>query len=97
MKNIAQNPITGDELKTGAASADYLANFDKISFDKKPVVHYKGETHIRLGMSAYVLPIDHPNTSSENLVKTSNVVYIDKRTGDFETMNTRYVRVQDND
>lgn len=98
MKNIAQNPITGDELKTGAASAEYLANFNQINFDKKPIVHYKGDALVRIGHGTWILPIDHPSALVENETPnlTSKVIYIDKRTGDFETMNTRYRKVQDN-
>ena len=59
----------------------------------KPVVQYTVDpaNFIKLGLSAYIVPIDHPSdlVSNESLARTSRVISIDGDT--FETMNTKYV------
>lgn len=60
----------------------------------KPIVHFKPSTlhNPKLGLSTYVFPIDHPDStmvSNTGLVRTSPIVSIGP--GDeFETENTRY-------
>jgi hypothetical protein len=65
----------------------------------KPVVHYVGEAFIKVGQSAYLdQTLDHPHLSNRaNLfgVQTSRVISHDEATGDFETLNTKYVKVQE--
>ena len=60
----------------------------------KPVVHYIPNKYqqIKVGISAYVWPVDHPSdlVSNTKAIITSKVVSYDKDTGDFETLNTRY-------
>lgn len=64
----------------------------------KPIVKYKAsEPHrIVLGASACVFPINHPNpnglVSNTKQIFTSTVLSYDRSTGDFETLNTRYVK-----
>lgn len=64
----------------------------------KPIVKYKSSKvrHIVIGKSACVFPIDHPNpnglVSNTKQIYTSTVLSYDKSTGDFETLNTRYVK-----
>ena len=59
----------------------------------KPVVHYAPSKYdvIVSGMSAYVLPVDHPGAyvSNETAVRTSTVVVVHED-GSFETKNTLY-------
>lgn len=59
----------------------------------KPVVHYAPSKYdvIVSGMSAYVLPVDHPSAyvSNEITVRTSTVVVVHED-GSFETLNTLY-------
>lgn len=59
----------------------------------KPVVHYAPSKYdvIVSGMSAYVLPVDHPSAyvSNEATVRTSTVVVVHED-GSFETKNTLY-------
>ena len=62
----------------------------------KKVVQYvvSPHTYIREGESALVVPVDHPDT--ENVAngvhaRTSTVVSYNTDTGEFETLNTRYV------
>ena len=58
----------------------------------KPIVRYN-PTHndsIEEGVSAYVVTIDHPVLGSQP-VKTSTVQKYDKVTGEFETLNTKYI------
>lgn len=61
---------------------------------EKPIVHYRTyETYIRVGLSAYVYPVDHYATdrvSNESIAITSVVLSYDKDTGIFETLNTIY-------
>ena len=60
----------------------------------KPVVRYKKDKGdlILLGQSAFIFPIDHPNSlvSNEKMVRTSQVIHKNALTGDFETTNTFY-------
>lgn len=59
----------------------------------KPVVHFAPSKYdvIVSGMSAYVLPVDHPSdhVSNEATVRTSTVVVVHED-GSFETKNTLY-------
>jgi hypothetical protein len=61
---------------------------------KKPIVHYQpsNDDHIKLNESALVYPTDHWSylVSNKRIVHTSMVVYYDRATGVFETMNTIY-------
>ena len=63
----------------------------------KPVVHYAPSKYdvIVSGMSAYVLPVDHPSDfiSNERTVRTSTVVEVHED-GSFETQNTLYKPVE---
>jgi hypothetical protein len=61
----------------------------------KPVVKYRAvPTYaIKVGGRGVVIPIDHPNLDVNNDVAfTSRIVSIELN-GDFETLNTKYVRV----
>lgn len=64
----------------------------------KPVVRYRSKPMEKLvvGWPAYVYPIDHPSdlVSNTKLIRTSPVVSIGPRLGEFETENTRYVHVE---
>jgi hypothetical protein len=68
----------------------------------KPTVRYMMEKHgyIRVGHSAIVTPLDHPNhlpghfVSNLESVHTSTVLKYDKDTGRFETKNTIYIKAQ---
>lgn len=64
----------------------------------KPIVHYKSlHGSIVVGQSATVFPVDHPdaeNVSNTTVAFTSNVVSYSPETGEFETMNTRYVPLE---
>ena len=68
----------------------------RVSSDK-PVVKYRevipGMIHI--GLRATIIPLDHPNPNgivfNGEVAHTSRVLSYDKATGEFETMNTRYV------
>lgn len=61
----------------------------------KKIVHYNAQkpVYIRVGTSAFVTPIDHPDServSNTRPVQTSKVLSFDISTGEFETMNTLY-------
>lgn len=63
----------------------------------KPVVRYKAPGYVpKVGGSALVLPVDHPNhlpghqISNTVPVRTSAVIAHDVETGVFETVNTIY-------
>lgn len=58
----------------------------------KPVVHFKKPDFVRVGYSAYVVPIYHPSplVTPNTLVRTSKVLTIDSK-GNFETEDTKYV------
>jgi hypothetical protein len=63
---------------------------------EKKVVQYAVTPHtsIQVGMGALVSPVDHPDT--ENVTNglhafTSEVLSYDTETGEFETLNTKYV------
>jgi len=65
----------------------------------KPIVHYYPghDDRIRVGSSAFICPIDHPDTgnvSNQSVVRTSNVISHNKETGDFETENSIYRAVK---
>lgn len=62
----------------------------------KPIVHYKslGFT-ITVGSRAIVEVLDHPRDPEVHNVSTSQVVSVDEETGNFETLNTLYVRKND--
>lgn len=64
----------------------------------KPIVHYNQSFKaIVVGEAAMVQPIDHYATdrvSNTKPVFTSKVVSYDKSSGEFETMNTKYVFVE---
>lgn len=59
----------------------------------KPTVHYKEVSAIVIGESTYVFPVDHPSSyvSNTTYTRTSKVVAHDPETGRFETKNTIYV------
>ena len=62
----------------------------------KPTVHYKGKAQ-KFMLSAYLLPVDHPNhlvghsVSNTEYVTTSKVLNWNEETGVIETKNTIYV------
>jgi hypothetical protein len=61
----------------------------------KKIVHYdrNKEVFIQVGHSAFVTPIDHPDServTNTYTAQTSRVVNYDEATGEFETMNTLY-------
>jgi hypothetical protein len=61
----------------------------------KKIVHYdrNKEIFIQVGYSAFVTPIDHPDSehvSNHRTAQTSRVVSYDEATGEFETTNTLY-------
>ena len=51
---------------------------------------------IEVGLCAYVYTLDHPNTKnySDRPVRTSTVLNHNKETGDFETQNTMYRKIE---
>jgi len=57
----------------------------------KPVVRFNKPDFVRVGYSAYVNAIDHPNPEliPGKLKRTSKVLSIDSL-GNFETENTKY-------
>lgn len=60
----------------------------------KPTVTYDNSyeyTQIEVGYCAYVWPVDHPNCSNTKVVMTSEVQSYDAESGEFETMNTKYI------
>lgn len=62
----------------------------------KPVVRYHdvGDP-IVVGGIASIFPVDHPREYlNGELALTSTVLSVDDVTGDFETKNTKYVRVE---
>ena len=63
---------------------------------EKPVVQYRTNPYTRIvvGDSAFVVPVDHPDTvnvTNGQGALTSEVVSYDPETGVFETKNTHYV------
>ena len=60
----------------------------------KPVVQYlKNKSQfICVGFGATVQPIDHPSelVSNTSWIVTSKVISYDIKTGEFETLNTKY-------
>lgn len=61
----------------------------------KKIVHYNRneETFIKVGLSAFITPIDHPDTDNVTntmVARTSRVITYDASTGEFETVNTLY-------
>lgn len=67
----------------------------------KPIVRYDTSrpTHIGLGSSAVVTPVDHPNSSGLIVngypIRTSRVISLTVETGEFETDNTIYIPESD--
>lgn len=63
----------------------------------KPVVRYKALAVCKVGDEALVFPLDHPGNrvSNAKVARTSRVVRYDRRSGEFETENTRYVPTED--
>lgn len=57
----------------------------------KPVVHFNKPDFVRVGYSAYVHAIDHPNPdlTPGKMKRTSKVLSIDEQ-GNFETENSMY-------
>lgn len=90
-KPIAQNSVTGDELKSKVNSPLYQEGFDK-AFAKK-TVHYRGEANIVVGYETFVENVDHPLFDEGATLHTTRVLAYDKATGNFETKNTYYVKV----
>ena len=94
---MSTNDITGDRIVSKKSNANYESGFDKIFGKKKPTVQYIGDVLLRIGCWTFVHTLDHPNTNTPSGVKrTSRVVSFDNKTGDFETENTKYVKVQNN-
>jgi hypothetical protein len=99
------NDITGDVIASRANTKAFEDNYDRI-FRKpteKPVVHYDRSPSnywIQVGHSAYVTPLNHPNHLEGHSVvnglqiRTSTVISYDEATGEFETLNTKYVPAQ---
>lgn len=63
----------------------------------KPTVRYipTPANFIEAGKRAHIVPIDHPDPNQQidngYPVWTSMVIFIDYETGNFETLNTKYV------
>lgn len=61
----------------------------------KQIVHYDSATtkKIKVGEPALVFPLDHTSDYVSNLTmtRTSTVVSYNKKTGEFETLNTLYI------
>ena len=59
---------------------------------KKPLVTYSRLLRCEEGGPALVFPVDHPGAyvSNTTMVVTSTVLRFDRRSGEFETMNTLY-------
>lgn len=96
------NDITGDVIASRANTKAFEENFDRIfrKQPEKPVVRYDRSPSmywIQVGNSAYVTPLDHPNhleghhVTNGMQIRTSTVISYDKATGEFETLNTKYV------
>lgn len=63
----------------------------------KPVVHYTEDhmhfPNIKVGSHANIIPVDHPRGHlNGRWCVTSQIISVDGDTGDFETLNTRYVK-----
>lgn len=66
----------------------------------KKTVQYnnKKEFWIKQGQSAFIFPVDHPDTervSNTAFARTSTVVSYNEVTGIFETVNTIYIPVKE--
>jgi hypothetical protein len=61
----------------------------------KPIVNYIKETAfpIAVGNVARVETTNHPDCSNTNYVQTSRVIIYNSLTGEFETMNSKYVPI----
>lgn len=60
----------------------------------KKIVRYSQLLYCKVGDSALVIPVDHPDAayvSNEDIARTSTVVSYDEVTEQFETLNTLYV------
>lgn len=72
----------------------HKAMLDKAKHRKKPVVHYIGYANFYAAgdvIVATVNALNHPKLGND-IIRTSIVVSIED-TGDFETLNTRYVKL----
>lgn len=62
----------------------------------KPIVRYRSAGFpVIIGISAWVYPLDHPDTtnvSNTKLVKTSTVINVTD--SGFETLNTKYINTE---
>ena len=70
---------------------------EDIMSDAKPVVHYRMEefNKIVVGSPAFVTVTGHPRRGGEHFVRTSTVVKYGPTLGSFETLNTKYVPVEE--
>lgn len=78
--------------------AQHKALLEKSKHREKPIVHYIGYANfhnVSDVIVASVNALDHPKLGNE-IVRTSIVVSIED-TGNFETLNTRYVKLSDKD
>lgn len=64
-----------------------------MAFQRKPTVKYRDGYGIAVGGCACIIPIDHYSeyVSNGRYATTSTILSYDSNTGEFETMNTRYV------
>lgn len=76
----------------------YLMPYKGVRMKTKPIVHYKTVREgVKVGSSAILTPVDHPNhlpehsVSNKGAVFTSLVQAYDPSTGRIETENTIYV------
>lgn len=78
--------------------AQHKALLDKPKHRDKPIVHYIGYANfhnVSDVIVASVNALNHPKLGND-IVRTSIVISIED-TGDFETLNTRYVKLSDKD
>jgi hypothetical protein len=76
----------------------YAAVVERVKQKDKPIVHYLGDAGFYSNSDcvlAVVNALDHPKLGNQ-VVHTSIVISIED-TGDFETVNTRYVKVSNKD
>ncbi len=68
---------------------------------KKVVHYYRNREHnfIKVGQGAAVYPTDHPSAlvSNMRICHTTKVLWYDETTGEFETENTKYVPLKENE
>jgi hypothetical protein len=66
--------------------------------DSKPTVKYHDSKphRIRVGLPAYIYPLEHPSErvtgDGKTLAVTSPVILLNRMSGEFWTHNTHYVR-----